>query len=147
MLCVILKSKVSIHNDYNISDVDALVDTVIECTEKIIIHSQVFSKTLLTKGEVKKLMILLSSIKLVKNKVLFFKLQFGQTVQKDYFEADLDEMLQSMYTQVVEYYKSTITNEVLHDSESNDWGSSVPYYESQKISTSVQFWAYTLQGK
>jgi hypothetical protein len=39
-----------------------------------------------------------------------------------------------------------ITNEVLHDSASNDWSSSVIYYEGQKISTSVQFWAYTIQG-
>ena len=74
---------------FNFSDVNALVDTVIECTEKIIIHGQVFSKTLLSKGEVKKLMYLLSSMKLVKNKILFYKMQFGKTVEKDYFEADL----------------------------------------------------------
>ena len=43
-------------------------------------------------------------------------------------------------------HNSTITNEVLHDSASNDWSSSVIYYEGQKISTSVQFWAYTIQG-
>ena len=43
-------------------------------------------------------------------------------------------------------HDSTITNEVLHDSASNDWSSSVIYYEGQKISTSVQFWAYTIQG-
>ena len=39
-----------------------------------------------------------------------------------------------------------ISCEVLHDAESNDWESSLPFYESQRVSTSIQFWAYTMQG-
>ena len=95
--------------DWNIfhhfSDVNALVDTIIECTEKIILHTQVFCKDLLSKGEVKKLMIVLSSIKLVKNKVVFFKSLFGKKIPKDYMDGDLEELIQSIYTQVIEYYK------------------------------------------
>ena len=49
-------------------------------------------------------------------------------------DGDLEELIQSIYTQVVEYYKSTITNEVLHDSASNDWSSSVVYYEGKRRS-------------
>ena len=95
--------------DWNIfhhfSDVNALVDTIIECTEKIILHTQVFCKELLSKGEVKKLMIVLSSVKLVKNKVVFFKSLFGKKIPKDYMDGDLEELIQSIYTQVIEYYK------------------------------------------
>ena len=128
------------------SDEAALVDTVIECTEKVVLHGQTFSKALLDKGESKKLMILLSSIKLVKNKVLQLKAIFGKTIVKDYMDDDLEELIQSIFAQVVSYYKAIISNEVLHDAESNDWKSQAPYYESQKISTSIQFWAYTMQG-
>ena len=128
------------------SDVPALVDTVLECTEKIVLHAQNFSKVLHKAGEAKKLMLLLSSMKLVKNKVLYFKELFGKIVQKDYMDGDLEDLIQGILTQVIEYYKGCIANEVLHDAGSNDWLSSSPYYENQKISTSVQFWAYTMQG-
>lgn len=90
---------------HHFSDVNALVDTIIECTEKIILHTQVFCKDLLSKGEVKKLMIVLSSVKLVKNKVVFFKSLFGKKIPKDYMDGDLEELIQSIYTQVIEYYK------------------------------------------
>ena len=39
-----------------------------------------------------------------------------------------------------------ISSDVLHDSESGDWESSTPFYENQRISISIQFWAYTMQG-
>ena len=61
-------------------------------------------------------------------------------------DGDLEDLIQGIFTQVVEYYKGCISNEVLHDAESNDWLSSNPYYENQKISTCIQFWAYTMQG-
>ena len=61
-------------------------------------------------------------------------------------DGNLEDLIQGIFTQVVEYYKGCISNEVLHDAESNDWLSSNPYYENQKISTCIQFWAYTMQG-
>ena len=48
--------------------------------------------------------------------------------------------------QVTEYYRNMISSDVLHDSESGDWESSTPFYENQRISISIQFWAYTMQG-
>ena len=128
------------------SDIPALVDTVLECTEKIVLHAQNFARLLHKAGEAKKMMYLLSGMKLVKNKVLYFKSLFGTIVQKDYMDGDLEDLIQGIFTQVVEYYKGCISNEVLHDAESNDWLSSNPYYENQKISTCIQFWAYTMQG-
>lgn len=122
------------------------MDTVIECTEKIVLHGQVFSRVLFSKGEAKKLMVLLSSMQLVRNRVLFFKSLYGETIQKDYMDADLDDLIAALFTQIIEYYKSTISNEVLHDADSNDWRSSVAFYEGQKISTTVQFWGYFIQG-
>ena len=46
----------------------------------------------------------------------------------------------------MEYYRSMISAEVLHDAESNDWQSNLHFYENQRISISIQFWAYTMQG-
>ena len=46
----------------------------------------------------------------------------------------------------MEYYRCMISSDVLHDAESNDWQSPTPFYESQRISSSIQFWAYTIQG-
>ena len=54
----------------NFSDVPALVDTVLECTEKIVLHAQNFARILHKAGEAKKMMYLLSGMKLVKNKVM-----------------------------------------------------------------------------
>jgi hypothetical protein len=51
-----------------------------------------------------------------------------------------------MMIQIIEYYNVVLTTIVVHDAESNDWQSSVPFFDNKKISTSVQYWAYTLQG-
>ena len=117
--------------DWNIfhhfSDVNALVDTIIECTEKIILHTQVFCKDLLSKGEVKKLMIVLSSVKLVKNKVVFFKSLFGKKIPKDYMDGDLEELIQSIYTQVIEYYKRWVLFVCLKNKWCDFWRKLVTY--------------------
>jgi hypothetical protein len=54
--------------------------------------------------------------------------------------------VQGMMIQIIEYYNVVLTTIVVHDAESNDWQSSVPFFDNKKISTSVQYWAYTLQG-
>ena len=77
------------------------MDTVLETTEKILLHANVFGKTLLKNGEAKKMLILTSSIKLVKNKVLFYKSVYGHKIKKDYMEAELEETLQGLFTQVI----------------------------------------------
>ena len=77
------------------------MDTVLETTEKILLHASVFGKTLLKNGEAKKMLILTSSIKLVKNKVLFYKSVYGHKIKKDYMETELEETLQGLFTQVI----------------------------------------------
>ena len=77
------------------------MDTILETTEKILLHANVFGKTLLKNGEAKKMLILTSSIKLVKNKVLFYKSVYGHKIKKDYMEAELEETLQGLFTQVI----------------------------------------------
>ena len=87
------------------SDESALVDTIIECTEKIVLHGQAFSRILSSKGEAKKLLILMASIKLVQNKVLYFKSLFKDVIQKDYLDGDCEDLINSIFTQVLEYYR------------------------------------------
>ena len=84
-----------------ILDENSFVDTILETTEKILLHANVFGKTLLKNGEAKKMLILTSSIKLVKNKVLFYKSVYGHKIKKDYMEAELEETLQGLFTQVI----------------------------------------------
>ena len=40
----------------------------------------------------------------------------------------------------------TATTVVVHDGESQDWRSSKPYFEGERISAAVQFWGYHMQG-
>lgn len=89
---------------------------------------------------------MLSSMKFTKNRVLFFKQIFGKNCKKDFLDSELEDISQSLFTQVLEYYRSILATEVLHDAESNDWSSNIAFYENQRISSSIQFWAYTMQG-
>ena len=84
-----------------ILDENSFVDTILETTEKILLHANVFGKTLLKNGEAKKMLILTSSIKLVKNKVLFYKSVYGHKIKKDYMETELEDTIQGLFTQVI----------------------------------------------
>ena len=84
-----------------ILDENSFVDTILETTEKILLHANVFGKTLLKNGEAKKMLILTSSVKLVKNKVLFYKSVYGHKIKKDYMETELEDTIQGLFTQVI----------------------------------------------
>jgi hypothetical protein len=79
------------------------VDTIIEGTEKIILHGQTFGRVLLKQGEAKKLCILLCSMKLVKNRVLFFKDLFGKEIKKDFMDGDLEDIIQGEHSNFERY--------------------------------------------
>ncbi len=145
----------------------SFVDTIIECTEKIVLHGQKLGKVLMQKGEAKKMCILAASLKMILNRVTHYKEVHGKGVKKDFMEKDLEDMIQasmiqvwqSHYTltltltlmdpvlfQVIEYFNDTIGSTTLHDGESNDWLNQQPFAEGQRISTSIQFWAFMIQG-
>ncbi len=48
--------------------------------------------------------------------------------------------------QLLEYYTLLATTVVIHDGESQDWRSSKPYFEGERISAAVQFWGFHMQG-
>ena len=91
-------------------DTEALVGTVLETTEKILLHAQVFGKALLKHGEAKKLLIMSASMKLVWNKVMFYKKLYGHIVKKDYMEAELESTTQGLYLQVIIVTISCLSN-------------------------------------
>ena len=90
-----------LHISIFILDENSFVDTILETTEKILLHANVFGKTLLKNGEAKKMLILTSSVKLVKNKVLFYKSVYGHKIKKDYMETELEDTIQGLFTQVI----------------------------------------------
>jgi len=47
------------------------------------------------------MLILTSSVKLVKNKVLFYKSVYGHKIKKDYMETELEDTIQGLFTQVI----------------------------------------------
>ena len=78
----------------------SFVETVLETTEKILLHCQTFGKTLLQKGEAKKLLVLASSLKLTLNKVSYYKQIYGHKVKKDYMEKELEDAMLGLFNQV-----------------------------------------------
>ena len=76
------------------------METVLETSEKILLHCQTFGKTLLQKGEAKKLLVLSSSLKLTLNKVSYFKQIYGHKVKKDYMEKELEDAMLGLFNQV-----------------------------------------------
>ena len=61
-------------------------------------------------GEAKKLLIMSASMKLVWNKVMFYKKLYGHIVKKDYMEAELESTTQGLYLQVIIVTISCLSN-------------------------------------
>ena len=76
------------------------METVLETSEKILLHCQTFGKTLLQKGEAKKILVLSSSLRLTLNKVSYFKQIYGHKVKKDYMEKELEDAMLGLFNQV-----------------------------------------------
>ncbi|XP_040583723.1 uncharacterized protein [Lepeophtheirus salmonis] len=120
------------------------ISTVNESAAKLFSHCVSIVNLLLAKGDSNALLVVLGGISLVRNKMW----AYGQVLFKAFDDtyAQYCKLLDSVSEQVLEYFTTTISTTVLHDSSSQDWNNPKEFYEGEKISHCVRMWGFVLRG-
>ncbi|MCL4128452.1 UNVERIFIED_CONTAM: hypothetical protein GTU68_019903, partial [Idotea baltica] len=111
-------------------------------------HLKRLSESCLLAGNIKVLYYVLSSVLLIKCRVMTYKQVLKTPTTKALTSAlnRCHEIIEIMTQHLLNYHSDIIRSSILQDSPSHDWCVERSYEENEKISLCIQMWSFYMQG-